>query len=83
MPGNPGSGLELVRDQVNRVSDFHAFLTVARLGKQPGVADLQFTKKSSTMRERRIKGIVNGELARLSQLEGSAAREGAPDGHRG
>jgi hypothetical protein len=69
MPGNPESGLELVRDQVNRVSDFHAFLTVARLGKQPGVTDLQFTKKSSTMREQRIKGIVNGELVSNGLLE--------------
>ena len=27
--GDPGPGLELVRDQVNNVSDFHAFLAVA------------------------------------------------------
>jgi hypothetical protein len=27
--GDPGPGLELVRDQVNTVCDFHALLTVA------------------------------------------------------
>jgi hypothetical protein len=36
---DPGSGFTLVRDQVNVVSDFHAFSCCRYSGKGPGMFD--------------------------------------------
>jgi hypothetical protein len=43
---DPGPGLEVVRDQVNIISNFHAFLTVAEArGGEPGMFDAHSSKK--------------------------------------
>ena len=43
---DPGPGWEVVRDQVNMVSDFHAFLTVAEAREgEPGMFDAHSSKK--------------------------------------